>query len=47
MQKQPSANALDEAVLAAYGLPTEADDAAIQTELLRRHVDLTSKERLR
>ena len=39
--------ALDEAVLAAYGLPADADDAAIQTELMRRHAELTSKERLR
>ena len=39
--------ALDEAVLAAYGLPADADDAAIQTELMRRYAALTSMYRRR
>ena len=47
LQKQQGARTLDEADLAAYGLPSDADDAAIQMELMRRHAELTSKERLR
>ena len=39
--------ALDVAVLAAYGLPADADDAAIQTELMRRYAALTSMYRRR
>lgn len=47
LQKQQGARTLDEAVLDAYGLPADADDAAIQMELMRRHAELTSKERLK
>ena len=46
LQKQQGARTLDEAVPDAYGLPADADDAAIQTELMRRHEEVTSKERL-
>ena len=35
--------ALDEAVLAAYGLPPDADDASIQTELMRRYAALVNQ----
>jgi len=47
LQKQQGARTLDEAVLDAYGLPADADDAAIQMELMCRHAELTSKERLK
>lgn len=47
LQKQQGARTLDEAVLAAYGLPADAGDATIQAELMGRHAELTSKERLR
>ena len=46
LQKQQGARTLDEAVLDAYGLPADTDDVAIQMELMRRHAELTSKERL-
>ena len=46
LQKPQGARTFDEVVPDAYGLPADADDTAIQTEQMRRHAELTSKERL-